>query len=197
MLMTKVMDRKIAALASRCVATRLAVEGMVSTAVGVGRTKLKWTAAALLGAALSIGQAHAQSALPDPGMTPGAINPEVTAQTIDQTICKPRWTKNIRPPTHYTSALKRKQLQALGYTDQDVGHYEEDHLIPLEIGGDPHDPRNLWPEPRFGVNGWTANRKDALERKLNRLVCSHRLSLADAQQAMATDWVSAYGRFVP
>jgi hypothetical protein len=25
--------------------------------------------------------------------------------------------------------------------------YEEDHLIPLEDGGGPTDPRNLWPEP--------------------------------------------------
>jgi hypothetical protein len=24
--------------------------------------------------------------------------------------------------------------------------YEEDHLIPLEDGGDPTDSRNLWPE---------------------------------------------------
>jgi hypothetical protein len=25
--------------------------------------------------------------------------------------------------------------------------YEENHLISLEDGGDPMDPRNLWPEP--------------------------------------------------
>jgi hypothetical protein len=29
--------------------------------------------------------------------------------------------------------------------------YEEDHLSPLEDGGNPTDPRNLWPEP---FNPW-------------------------------------------
>jgi len=32
-----------------------------------------------------------------------------------------------------------------GYTDPIKAH-EEDHLIPLELGGDPRDLRNLWPE---------------------------------------------------
>ena len=74
--------------------------------------------------------------------------------------------------------------------------YEEDHLIPLGLGGAPADPRNLWPEPRTSPDGWGADRKDELEFALNQLVCSGRLLLREAQQAIATDWIAAYRRYV-
>jgi len=31
------------------------------------------------------------------------------------------------------------------YVDKAPSHYEEDHLISLELGGNPRDPKNLWP----------------------------------------------------
>lgn len=40
--------------------------------------------------------------LPDPQLTPGVTNPDVTQATIDKTICVPGWTKTIRPPASYT-----------------------------------------------------------------------------------------------
>ena len=64
-------------------------------------------------------------------------------------------------------------------------------------GGAPDDARNLWPEPRQPVDGWDADLKDDLEGVLNGLVCTGRLSLAAAQQAIATDWEAAYRRFMP
>jgi len=63
---------------------------------------------------------------------------------------------------------------------------EYDHLIPLSIGGDPNDPRNLWVEP-----GDSPNPKDAIENRLLSLVCTGRMALADAQHAIATDWTLA------
>ena len=48
----------------------------------------------------------------------------------------------------HASSLKRRQIAAYGYTDTDPRDYEEDHLIPLELGGAPGDPRNLWPQER-------------------------------------------------
>jgi hypothetical protein len=30
-------------------------------------------------------------------------------------------------------------------------NYEEDHFIPLELGGAPKNPKNLWPEPHTRV----------------------------------------------
>lgn len=122
---------------------------------------------------------------PDPHCTPGATNPAVTPITIMQTICKSGWTSTIRPPTSYTNRLKQQQIAAYGYTDTDPQHYEEDHLISLELGGAPSDPRNLWPEP-----GASPNRKDKIENAAHDAVCSHRMSLADVQHQIATDWVS-------
>ena len=68
--------------------------------------------------------------------------------------------------------------------------------MPLGAGGAPSDPRNLWPEPWEPADGWGADRKDALEYQLNRLVCMGQLSLAEAQQAIATEWIAAYRRYV-
>jgi hypothetical protein len=93
------------------------------------------------------------------------------------------------------SDLKRSQLRSLGYADQRMSDYEDDHLIPLELGGAPADPQNLWPEPRVVVDGWNSDQKDDLEGKLQRMVCAEQLPLVDAQRAIAKDWTAAYRRF--
>jgi hypothetical protein len=108
------------------------------------------------------------SDLPDPSITPGAIDTSITQANIQQTICVKGYTKRVRPPAHYTNKLKKRQLRQYGYEDLNPKHFEEDHLIPLEIGGNPHDPLNLWPEPRRGE--WNAKKKDKLENKLHHLV---------------------------
>ena len=38
--------------------------------------------------------------------------------------------------------------------------------------------------------------KDRLERRLCEMVCSGQLDLATAQQAIATDWIKAYEKFI-
>ena len=78
---------------------------------------------------------------------------------------------------------------AYGYTDASVANYEEDHLIPFELGGDVWSPSNLWPEPRSGAH--PASAKDAIENELHRLVCAGRVSLVVSQRAIASDWETA------
>jgi hypothetical protein len=134
--------------------------------------------------------------LPDPSLTPGALNLAVTEATIATTICVRGWTRSVRPPAEYTEELKRRQIREYGYADRRLKSYEEDHLVPLDLGGSPDDPRNLWPEPRETPDGWNADRKDELEAVLVRLVCSHQVPLQEAQRAIATDWIAAYRRFV-
>jgi hypothetical protein len=112
----------------------------------------------------------------DPVRTPGMLNPDVTQATIGSTICLRGWTRTIRPPTDFTNALKAKQLRAYGLTGA-LSAYQEDHLISLELGGHPTDPRNLWPEPYP-----RAARVDAIENELNRQVCDGSLALAEAQE---------------
>jgi hypothetical protein len=104
------------------------------------------------------------------------INPDVTQATIRQTICRRGWTKTIRPPSSYTDELKRKGLVQYGLRGPPSA-YQEDHLISLELGGNPTDQRNLWPEPYP-----RAAAVDKIENQLNEAVCSGRLTLAQAQR---------------
>lgn len=149
------------------------------------------TAAARLGA-----DASARGALPIPSRTPGALDATVTPADIRATICVVGWTATVRPPESYTEPLKIRQLDT-GYAfrgDQRLGDYEEDHLVPLELGGSPRSVRNLWPEPYHLAAG--ARVKDRVEDRLHALVCDGRVPLRTAQHAMATDWETAYRRWV-
>jgi hypothetical protein len=119
---------------------------------------------------------RANAVLADPVRTPGVLNPGVTQANIRSTVCRHGWTDTIRPPTSYTNALKAKQMRQYGETGS-LSDYQEDHLISLELGGDPTDPRNLWPEPYP-----RAADVDQIENELNGEVCSGELTLAQAQQ---------------
>ncbi len=134
-------------------------------------------AAALLAYALvGCGRRPAHPVLASPTLTPGALNPAVMQATIGATICRHGWTATIRPPTSYTSPLKLRQMADYGEAGSPTA-YQEDHLISLELGGDPTDPRNLWPEPYP-----RASEVDRIENELNAQVCSGGVSLADAQR---------------
>jgi hypothetical protein len=107
--------------------------------------------------------------------TPGALNPDVTQATLATTVCVPGYSKRIRPPASYTGDLKRHQIREweLPGGPED---YQEDHLISLSLGGDPTDPRNLWPEPRP-----RADDVDRIEIALHEDVCAGRITLLEAQ----------------
>jgi hypothetical protein len=134
--------------------------------------------------------------LPDSAITPGAINSFVTQSNIHSTICVSGYTKTIRPPASYTTKLKRQQLVSTysGYGSTNTALFEEDHLISLELGGSPTDPKNLWPEPYAGVTG--ARQKDRLENALHTLVCDGTLTLKVAQKAISRNWYLAYQKYV-
>jgi hypothetical protein len=132
-------------------------------------------ALALLALVLRARDHRPPAVLADPLRTPGVLNPDVTQATVGQTICVPGWTRTVRPPVAYTNALKVRQMRAYHETGS-PSDYQEDHLISLELGGNPTDPRNLWPEPYP-----RAAQVDELENELNARVCSGALTLADAQ----------------
>ncbi|MDE3083393.1 MAG: hypothetical protein KGJ39_08255 [Acidobacteriota bacterium] len=151
--------------------------------------------ALLLATTLPAGAAR-NPGLPNPRLTPGATNPAVRPATIHSTICVPGYSTSIRPSESYTERLKFSQLDS-GYNlggDTRASHYEEDHLIPLEVGGNPTSVKNLWPEPRDVA--WGAAKKDALENRLHALVCSGAVPLATAQRVFATNWIVGYQRYV-
>lgn len=141
------------------------------------------TLATLLLASASMAQKY----LP-PASTPGAINAKVTQANIRSTICAAGWTKTIRPGSRYTNKLKIAQMKELGLTGTPKD-FEEDHFVSLEIGGNPTDPANLWPQP------WPEARlKDVTETYLKRQVCSGAVTLKAAQNAIRRDWTVIYLR---
>jgi hypothetical protein len=143
---------------------------------------------ALAAAPTAIAHCVSTSGRPDPACTPGALNPAVTQLTIASTICASGWSATVRPPVAYTQALKLSQMVAYSLKGR-PGLYEEDHLIPLELGGAPTDPRNLWPQRWDGPLG--AHAKDVIENRLRVGVCAGRLTLAAAQDSIAGDWEAA------
>jgi hypothetical protein len=132
--------------------------------------------------------------LEDPKCTPGAISPAVTQANLKSTVCrKGGYTSGIRPSTYVTGKEKKLNAASYGFTGR-MGDAEYDHLISLQLGGDPNDYRNLWVEPAdpghkkgAGVN----NKKDPVETKLHTAVCAGKVTLAAAQRAIVTDWTTA------
>jgi len=127
------------------------------------------------GATIAGSSTHASSTL-----TPGALDPAVTQSTIATTICAPGWAASVAPSTGSLATLKSKQLRQY-HAQGAAASYAEDHLIPIELGGAPNDPKNLWPQPRSRV------RADSIvAAALAREVCAGTLPLARAQKLIAT-----------
>jgi hypothetical protein len=128
-----------------------------------------------------------QAWLPDPHCTPGKANPAVTLGQI----CPGLSGKFPRPPTAYTNQLKDHQLRnEYDYVDTVGSHTytaettEEDHLISRALGGDLSAKENLWPEPHASYN-----EKDKVEAAAHAAVCRGALTLPQAQQGMAFNWI--------
>jgi len=163
---------------------RLAAGALVGAVVVTGVT---WTAVAQ-----STSPQHARVGIPSasagtstallPSVPAAMLNPDVTQATIAGTVCLAGWTKTVRPPSSYTTALKTRQMAAQGLPGT-TADYEEDHLIPLELGGAPRAEANLWPEP------WPeARRKDAEENRLHAAVCAGSMTLDQARLTMYRNW---------
>ena len=87
---------------------------------------------------------------PDPVRTPGAANPQVTQRNIKDNMCSSHWsTKLIRPPSEYTSKLKRRQLREYG----DTIHQERAELVNPSTGK--VDTTGAWRVPTT----WRATRR--------------------------------------
>jgi hypothetical protein len=130
-------------------------------------------------------------ALPDHACTPGALNPDVKPSTLSSTICKKGWTKTVRPPVSVTGPQKLASMKRYGVGDKSPRDFEFDHLISLELGGAPDDLSNLWPEPHEVSGDEGSFDKDKVENDLKRKICDGRITLAAAQQVIATDWREA------
>lgn len=130
----------------------------------------------------------ARDGLPDIVCTPGDADPRVTPDGIASTICRRGYAASVRPPKEVTNRIKIRVVHRYGLDGTPFAAIELDHLVPLSLGGASTE-RNLWPELRAGRRGAVA--KDDVEVRLHDEVCSGRLGLRAAQQAIARDWSTA------
>lgn len=130
--------------------------------------------------------------LPDPNLTPGEANPELTQEVL---CAKGFTTKNYRNVSSATKGEVYRLYHAKNHEGVCAGREgcEVDHLISLELGGQ-NNTKNLWPQSYQGE--WSAHVKDKLENKLHHLVCQGKVSLKDAQEAISKDWIAAYKKYV-
>jgi len=147
-------------------------------------------------AACAAGPYSQESGLPNKVLTPGMTNSQVTQANIHSNVCIHGWTATVRPPVTYTNQLKYSQLHS-GYnlnSDMSLKNYEEDHEVPLEVGGSPSSVQNLWPEPRNIRLGATV--KDQLENRMHDLLCAGQITLKTAQSVFMTNWESGYKKYI-
>jgi hypothetical protein len=115
--------------------------------------------------------------LPDKTLTPGAIQP------VDLTeVCSER-QKDLDPAV--SVSVRKVIFQQYGMNVARDDDDQVDYLINPQLGGT-RDIRNLWPEP-YGSTVWNAHAKDALEERLQHMVCDKQIDLASAQRQIATD----------
>lgn len=124
--------------------------------------------------------------LPDSACTPGDILPKATTEKI----CQPGYASSVRD---VTESEKQRVYEAYGIASHTPGQYEVDHLVSLELGGS-NDISNLWPEPASPKPGF--HEKDKVENYLHDEVCAGKISLANAQLQIATNWLAVYEKFV-
>jgi hypothetical protein len=151
------------------------------------KTRLIQSRLCFLALQLVSGLVYADSQnIPNPSLTPGDI-----LTTSMEDICTPGYSKSVR---NVPSSVKQEAYKAYGIYEHGPGEYEVDHLISLELGGS-NSIKNLWPES-YLTQPLNAHVKDKLENRLHALVCNGALSLAVAQTEIATNWVSAYQKYV-
>lgn len=125
-----------------------------------------------------------RAALPNPAFTPGA-----TRQVSLSEICAEDDDEVVRV---VPAAMQQKVFYEYGLKRAKPGDFEVDYLITPGLGGS-DDVANLWPQPH--ASRWNSYVKDQLEDHLHHMVCHGQISLADAQRAIASNWIDAYKRY--
>jgi hypothetical protein len=129
--------------------------------------------------------------LPDPACTPGAINPTVTINVLQDPNYRTSCTRD--GATSATQKNKTYVWYGLPHPANNTGanqFCELDHLISLELGG-ADTLENIWPQcgpDKVTLRERYFKRKDAVENYLAAQVRAGTISLHDAQWGIATDW---------
>lgn len=133
---------------------------------------------------------HSDGSLPDVNLTPGDV------ETTDKDVICNTKTSDKRHVTDTTKDLVRHRYGMDSDHDKwcaTAHKCEIDHLVSLELGGK-NTIGNLWPQPYDA--DWNARDKDRLENKLHAMICSGDIEVVDAQNAIKTNWIEAYKKYV-
>ena len=119
-----------------------------------------------------------------------ALNPDVTQETIQETICRHGYTHTVRPATSFTNKIKLRLMREEGIPEADTSEWALDHILALTLGGHPRQLSNLQL-----LTQHDNSRKSRIEVKLNCFVCRGQMSLDQAQTEVVADWQAAYQRY--
>ena len=119
--------------------------------------------------------------------TPGAVFSNVTTKQV----CVSGYSSSVRD---VPQSLKNAVYAEYGIATHQPYDFEIDHLISLELGGS-NDVSNLWPESYAPKPG--AREKDVVENYLHRQACDGVITLQQAQEQIASDWLSVYNKIHP
>jgi hypothetical protein len=129
-------------------------------------------------------QYHDGAIASDPSCAPGKLNPAATAN-IAQTVCNPAWvaaaSKIQPPPTTLDKLLIENQLPGNPVT------FTLARVIPVEDGGSPTSPLNLYPLPLNGFGGQQT--QTLVANRLHNEICSHKITIAQAAKTLEGDWL--------
>lgn len=156
--------------------------------------KLRWITAAVCVVAVVVclprwqrSSGEIASSLPNRALTPG-----MTRSVELDRMCSANDDDDLDPevPQETQQAVFREYGISMERSAKD---FQVDYLISPQLGGT-DDVRNLWPQS-YKETRWNAHAKDALERHLSQMVCEKKITLAQAQHEIASNWIAAYQKY--
>jgi len=122
---------------------------------------------------------------PDPDCDPGELDVGVVGHT-GQTVCSPAWVaaaSELQPPP---ATLERLLIEY--QLPGSPASYVVARVVPVEAGGSPISPRNLYPLPLDGYGG--QHTRMMVADQLHDEICSHKITVAQAANTLEGDWLS-------
>ena len=142
--------------------------------------------------------------LPPPPLTAAAIEPKIKItpkitsenyqDNFPQTICVGGYVNptypHPAPSSYFAGKPGKQQLCRFSYLEMSAKNYEEIRLAPRSVGGNPSDPRSLWPKPQ--ISAWDAAQRERPKLVTSRMVCMQEITLAEIQQAISANWIELW-----
>ena len=122
----------------------------------------------------------------DPRCTPGVLNAAAAANP-QKTICQRSYLARLEKAAAGVEHLKIAMMIRYGSAGN-PSTYVLAQLVPVEDGGSPTDPKNLWP---ILLDGWGGARTQAVvANAVHARICNGKTTVGQAAQLFEGDWLS-------